>query len=83
VCQPTPKAAAAEAIEEPSMLTMSASRLRALSVSTAREAICGVVSDHVSTSQLDSSQRQRRFHHANTVGRPATGRSRTNVRDRP
>src|SRR5690606_5086152 len=82
-CHPTPKVAAATAIESPPTLTISASRILARSVSTARGLISGVRSDHVLVSQSGSGQRHRRFLQHSTVGRPDTDRSRTNVRARP
>jgi hypothetical protein len=65
---PTPKLAAACAIEHPSMFTMSEIRLRARTVSDAREAIRVEVSNQVLRPQSGSGQRHRRFAHTNTTG---------------
>jgi hypothetical protein len=75
--QPTPSSRATQATERFCSPTWRQASARARSVIDARGAMAGDRSLQLPTSQSGSGQRQIRFDHTITTGRPPAGRSRT------
>ena len=75
--QPTPSVRAVEVTVSPSAPTRRVTHALARPVSDCRGAPSGERSVHVRTGHVGRGQRQIRFHHTSTVGRPATGTSRS------
>ena len=75
--QPTPSVRATEVTVSPSAPTRRVTHAFARLVSDCRGAPSGDRSVHVRTGHVGCGQRQIRFHHTNTVARPATGTSRS------
>jgi len=79
VAQPTPKSPATAATVWPSCPTRRHASRRARSVIDARGRTSSLVSVHVTVGHAGSWQRQTRFTHTSVTGRPAAGRSRTQL----
>lgn len=83
MCQPTASWRATEATVSPCAPTRRIAHARARSVRIARGAIASLASDQVRCPHRGSRQRHNRLDHTSTVGRPASGRSRTLTGRRP
>ena len=79
VAQETPNARATCATECPSSPTRRHASAAARTVQPARGRICSVVSVQVRTAHAGSTQRHTRLTHTRVTGRPAEGRSRTQL----